>query len=832
MIRETGLKCVLLMVSIGLASGAEDAKPEPITLRGVVVDESGKPVAGAEVLANPFGLYEARSVADDEGAFAIPLADRLASRPLLLARTADGRKLGIFQPAPATDKEKADAPIRIVLKPGREVAATVADEKGNPIADALVEVAGAPAGLKGWISTLAHETTEADGAARLLLPVDAEVAWIVAKKEGRGLDFAEFATYANGVSVDHGEPAGAIPETTALTLGAPRVVRLKAVDDAGQPVAGIMFYPFGLRKLGRRGLLNYSTRALAATTDDDGEAAFDWLPQSPDPLEFFASTVDYVHRRVTLDPGENAATVRLEPTVAIRGRVTLADGSPAEGVRLIARGSGRGLDGGRGRARTAADGSYSMKVDANEGYVVYVDDEDRAAPARLDVAVRSGKPVDGVDFQLGPGTLIQGTVSADSDGSPVPDVFIYLTETGDEVPADLRDKDDNRRREFRRQLHARADDQGRFAIRVGPGVYTVFAVAGRRQSESRKITVKSEGELTCDLLVPRPADRGRLAGKVVDPDGRALVGATVAFLNGEDSWESAAPARTNADGRFEVERALQRGFVYAKSLDGTLGAFVPIDPEAADLTITLAPTAEIRGTVLDEMGRPAANQKLRLWVEYPTRIQGRETNSSLSDGDFTTDAEGRFEAHGLVIGQDYEIGYHQFQGRGWLGEARAEALGSLDLGTLRIGDVDFEARSPKVGDVAPELFGAETLFGEPLKLADFQGKFILLHYLYPNPELPEPALQDLCDSFRDDDRLVILNLHYGQSAVEAREYQLMHKIVSSSALIQGHGESHLLYGVRSFPCFILIGPDGKIVARGMPDERVKQIVARALEWTP
>lgn len=720
------------------------------------------------------------------------------------------------------------------MKPGREVAATVADEQGNPIADALVEVAGRLDGFKGSMHVLAHETTKADGAARLLLPVDAEIAWIMAKKEGRGLDFAEFATYANRVSVDHGEPAGAIPETTALTLDAPRVVRLKAVDEAGHPVAGIAFYPFGLRKLGRRGLLNYSTRALMATTDRDGEAAFDWLPQSPDPLVFFSATVDYVHRRVTLDPVETAATVRLEPTVAVRGRVVQADGSPAEGVRVVAVGSGRGLDGGRGRARTADDGSYSMKVDANEGYAVYVDDEDRAAPARLDVAVRSGRPVDGVDFQLGPGTLIQGTVSADSDGSPVPNAFIYLTETGDEVPADLRDKDDNRRREFRRQLNARTDAQGRYAIRVGPGVYTLFAVAGQRQSESREITVKSEAELTHHILVPKPADRGKLAGKVVDPDGRALVGATVAFLSAEETRESTAAARTNADGRFEVERALQRGFVYAKSLDGTLGAFVPIDPEAADITIPLAPTAEIRGTVLDEMGRPAANQKLQLWVEYPTKSQGRETSSSLSDGDFTTDAEGRFQAPGLVVNQDYEIGYYsdEFQRRGGLGEAKAEALGSLDLGTLQIGDGDFEARSPKVGDVAPELFGATTLYGKPLKLADFQGKYILLHYLYPSPELPEPILQDLYESFRDDDRLVILNLRFNQTEVEGWEYQLMRGLVSSSAFIQGRGASEFLYGVRSFPSFILIGPDGKILARGMPEERVKQVVARALEKTP
>ena len=595
---------------------ADDAKPAPIMLRGVVADESGEPVAGAEILANPFGVLESRGVSDAEGAFAIALPVRLAGRPLLLARTADDRGLGVFQSA------EVDTAIRIVVKPGREVVAKVADEDGKPIADALVEVAGRGNGAKGSVHVLTHETTEADGEARLLIPVDAEVAWIVGKKEGRGLDFAEFGTHATPATVARGTPAGAIPETTALTLGAPRIVRIRAVDDAGQPVVGIALYPGWVEKSGRRGMLNYSTRAFLETTDRDGVAVFDWLPESPAPVGFMPTTDDYAHRLVMVNPGEDLTTIRLDPTVAIRGRVVLPDGSPAAGVTVLARGSGRGNSYGSGRARTAADGSYAMKVAPNEGYAVWVDDDDRAAPARLDVAVRSGEPVEDVEFQLGPGTLIHGTVSADSDGSPAPNVHVLLHESDGEVPADHREKDDPRRREFRRQLNARTGDQGRYAIRVGPGVYRVFASAGQNQSQSQTIAVTNEADLTHDILVPKPAERGMLAGRVVGPDGRALAGATVKILSAEELRETEHPGRTSADGRFEAERALHRGFVFAKSLDGSLGAVVPIGPGTADVVVPLAPTTSIRGTLLDEMGEPAANQKLKLWSSYPTVYQG------------------------------------------------------------------------------------------------------------------------------------------------------------------------------------------------------------------
>lgn len=812
---------------------ADDAKPEPIALRGVVVDESGKPVAGAEVLADPYGFFEARGVADGDGVFAIPFPDRLMGRqPLLLARTPDGRKVGVSQSS-APLSEKAP-PARIIVKPGREVVATVADEDGNPIADTVVEVAGGLAGFRGPIPVLAHETTGADGEANLLIPVDAEVAWIVGKKEERGLDFAEFGTYANPAAAVQGTPAAAIPETTALALGAPRVVRIKAVDEAGQPVAGVPFYPVTLTKLGRRVSLNYSSRALLETTDRDGVAVFNWLPESPDPLGFFPMDDDYAHRRAMVNPGEDFTTIRLDPTETIRGRVVQADGSPAAGVQVLAWGSGRGNSYGWGRARTAADGSYSMKVNANEGYAVWVEDEDRAAPARLDVIVRPGQPVDGLDFQLGPGTLIHGTITADSEGSPAPHVHVYFHESGGEVPEDLREED--RRRGIGRQLIAKADDRGRYAIRVGPGVYKVTMTTGVSLGKSETITVGTEADLVHDIhaQITEPLKRVVLAGKVVDPDGRAVSGATVGILIRHDLRAYTVPVRTSADGRFEFEWAPHQGYIYAKSLDGSLGAVVAVGPEAADVVVPLAPAASIRGFLLDEMGAPVAHGRLNLQLAYPLNEGERRIPGLTRVQDFMTDAEGRFEARGLVVGQDYPIYFDTESNRSILvGEARAQAPETLDLGTLQIGGRDFEKDSPRVGDIAPELPEATTYYEAPVKLADYRGKFILLHFAGSWSMNAAPGLQAVYDAFRDDDRLVILNHFSWPVDSDVWEYQLMHGLPWSSALrwnLCEAGGNPL--GVRSLPCFILIGPDGGILARGMADERLKQVVDRALAKSP
>jgi len=47
-----------------------------------------------------------------------------------------------------------------------------------------------------------------------------------------------------------------------------------------------------------------------------------------------------------------------------------------------------------------------------------------------------------------------------------------------------------------------------------------------------------------------------------------------------------------------------------------------------------------------------------------------------------------------------------------------------------------------------------------------------------------------------------------------------------------HGPIPGTFGVEAIPAFVLVGPDGKIVARGMRGEDIKKAVARALAKTP
>ncbi len=47
-----------------------------------------------------------------------------------------------------------------------------------------------------------------------------------------------------------------------------------------------------------------------------------------------------------------------------------------------------------------------------------------------------------------------------------------------------------------------------------------------------------------------------------------------------------------------------------------------------------------------------------------------------------------------------------------------------------------------------------------------------------------------------------------------------------------HGPIPSTFGVEAIPAFVLVGPDGKIVARGMRGEDIKRAVAKAPGKTP
>ncbi|MFO0956604.1 MAG: sigma-70 family RNA polymerase sigma factor [Isosphaeraceae bacterium] len=75
----------------------QDEEPRSDEIRGIVVNEADRPVAGAEVVIGAFQDQEVRGVTADDGSFAIPARRGGLRWVRLLARSADGASLGLFR---------------------------------------------------------------------------------------------------------------------------------------------------------------------------------------------------------------------------------------------------------------------------------------------------------------------------------------------------------------------------------------------------------------------------------------------------------------------------------------------------------------------------------------------------------------------------------------------------------------------------------------------------------------------------------------------------------------------------------------------------------------
>lgn len=159
----------------------------------------------------------------------------------------------------------------------------------------------------------------------------------------------------------------------------------------------------------------------------------------------------------------------------------------------------------------------------------------------------------------------------------------------------------------------------------------------------------------------------------------------------------------------------------------------------------------------------------------------------------------------------------------------------LDDGELLIAQRTLEAgvlADVEVGDPAPPL-AAKTLEGKPMKLEDYRGKYVLLDYwaTWCTPCIAEmPDLKEVYETFGKDGRLVMIGLSLDEEAHAPKKFIAERGIPWVQVSLGAGSESSAAknYGVQTIPATFLIGPDGKIIAKGMRGKQIKEIVAKAL----
>lgn len=632
--------CLLFLLSYPLA-GAE------ITLRGRVVDEADRPLAGARVELRPLldlhhtGLRllagetwpdaVARRRTDREGAFEIAVPEIGLWR---ISVEAEGRvpMSRSFRPLL---KDEALADVRLLAAEAIDVRVTAG---GEPLAGALVD-AVTPGEFEPWQQGYRSGRwwplrraafTGEDGRATLwrAAPEKPEVRAMRPGFPGRRIAGADLpATGALEIALEAG---------TARTL--------ELVDSKGEPAAGVLFLDVW-RPLG--------------ITGDDGSVELTAADLERQPLHLTLTTGDGWRNTLTALEAEDTV-LPLPPPLEVGGRVTDGEGRPIAGA-IVWRQRGPAAmtrTGVRGHFRWPTAGERLQLGFAAEGF----------QPHRLEVVVADEAASD-LAVILEPAAAIFGLV-ADEDGLPVAAARVEAR------GAYANDRSWNRRGGVESTL---TSDDGRFRLGGLPaGELWQIRVTGEGYAPAAATAAAGAAEL--EIVLRRGAT---LVGEVVGPGGQGVAGARVRLSHlpaeGEARLEiaagellSAPEAVTGEAGRFAVHglpagehsAEFQRPGYARRTVPG-----IRVDEAQREVdlgTIRLAEAADVAALVTGPDGEPIAGVTMRIMSAPEPALR----RSSRTPETLETDARGFVRYGDLAAGDRVDL---WFEHPAWV-ELRLEGV--------------------------------------------------------------------------------------------------------------------------------------------------------------
>lgn len=710
---------------------AQQAAPKPagnnpnVELRGQVVDEAGQPVAGVEL--NVFGhryptnwdvrdetqarsepLPQAMAKSADDGTFVISLHRKTRFWNVLATDRAT-RRVGVGRTGKFWQDERPaeelEQPIKVTLAAPREIPFEVVDGDGKPIAGAEV--------VCPFIGTQIVETSDAAGKGTLRIPKGVPLSAVFAVASKRGFDFVSFvgsdpSAERTGLPLDF---AG----TLIFKLTGTRPAGLRVVDENDKPLAGARVDLMAIGFPGRRQAFTaHEYSYFTARSDADGWARFDYIPQGAF-VGFRAAMPGYKSFNEysrNIRPGEVTSeerTVTLTAFVSVKGKVVGEDGKPVAGVSVRAAGMGYDDRWDQYGVLSKDDGSFELSLLPGAYYAFEARKDRLVSPIERRV-VLSGETTAPVELKLRPGARIFGKIVNVTGGAPVAKKereFIRIQPLSggeyDDLPADQqklpRMKGQNRQLYVRLSANGYANENGDFEFFVNPGSYLITAGKAKRT-----LDVDEGGEQQLELHIG-DASKMRMVGKVVlasDPK-QPVENALVRW----HEYVGASPPRltelrTDASGTFTILRDAEKSlFLEASGPDGKLRAMVERVGAQREIEIRLAPTAVVKGKLVDEAtDKPMAKQKARIEIRQTVSEGQPNVQRRAWEIETTTNDTGEFEFRDIAPEPNYHLALvgpirdmatpsiHAFQ---------VEKPGELDLGTIKA----KQPRSPFPGGKLP-----------------------------------------------------------------------------------------------------------------------------------
>lgn len=491
---QIGVVVALLFSSAVAGLPADAPGPEGRGLSGTVVDESGSPVAEAEVRVFPSGFSDetARVRTSRQGTFRIANLPAPASFELLALRPGLAPALlGVTVPALAESVEVTE--VRLVLRRGHTAGGRVVDEKGRPVAGARVELIRHPAAAlrPGWPAVdngLYRSVTDREGRFQVaglperwfnlsvVRPGFLRLSWRAADL-GRDADGRvdlgtvvlrhgkEPAPPPKPVSTEP-KPRPALPPDSAGDLAG------RVLTPDGSPAAGAAVVYMGLD--GRRRIV----------TDGDGQFRFQGLQTGIGTLLARHETHGLRTLSVDVQPGKNHLDVNLNPLkfYPIRGRALDSEGRPVAGAWIANELSGES-------AFTSADGSFLLKTNRT-GFALLARKPGHAIASLEDW---NAEGAEGLELRLGPEASLSGRLLGleGIDRARWPQVEIVAEHAGGPPPG----------QELAQVFDGGAGPDGIYRIpALAPGEWEVSARIDDRVATGRVVIAPGQTEPVLDLV--------------------------------------------------------------------------------------------------------------------------------------------------------------------------------------------------------------------------------------------------------------------------------------------------------------------------------------------
>jgi RNA polymerase sigma factor (sigma-70 family) len=747
-----------------------------------------------------------------------------------------------------------------VMRPGLQVAGDAHDSHGQAVSGATV--------------TLAYSPNHADFIRTTTDPAGRFVFAHVNDKTGLG----RFCVSVEAVGFSPAWKMLVSREGTPLldfelTPGKPFTGRV--LDSQGLPVSGARVEP----QWQECHFLDWK-----GTTDADGR--FVWLSAPTEgEIEFRVRKAGFLmatQRRAAAQAG--AIKITLSPAIRVRGSVTDAKtGHPIPAFQVI---EGETVGSGtfwRRGGSAARDGRFEVSpfIYDRPGIAFFIQITAKGYRPAASRAIIPGEKDVEIDFKLEKGTGPSGLVKL-PDGSPEAGADVYLNSPKYGLPIE------NNRQSFLLRgpdSHwAKTDSQGRFSFEPKDEPFGVFVLSAKGVAQKSASELEQSGTLTLEPF-------GRIEGTLrVGPEPGARQPIRVQldrrkYASDHQFQFFEYTTKTDDHGRFLVEDVMPGEALVRREAPGSgggrlyLASAPPVDVVSGQ-TVNVAfgglgrpvtghvavPAGSARkfdlavgsgSLILDQPDMPLP-EGFMTWDQakryaysktWSLSALGRAHRRAGRMHMFLIDADGAFRIDDVLPGS-YKLSIHLGDPPGLVGgSAGSHISGSLerplevkaipggrtdaplDLGSLEI-NVEVQGKPPvAIGNIAP-AFEIKTLDGNPLRLADFKGKFILLDFwaTWCGPCLEqEPHLAAAYDSFGKDGRVAMVSLSLDDNPEIARGHVLKQKLGWIQGFLGRDSEVTTSYGVASIPQVLLIGPDGRVLARDLAGAGISAAVTQELD---